>query len=474
MSCKGLSEKTCIPPCKYIRTTKRNYCRTSKNKTNVKTALNEVVRKHATQKISKMIEESGKFLQVVCEQSGQCLAFGTKTKDILKYFNGFTDFKYVTGNLYSIGENGNNGFVRKIEYDRNGYKAFSILKSSNEPSADNLMYEYLVGTQFINHVMLRFPCFIQTYGLFFYENDDMYQWISQRPEDMPAKSILQKALKLSHVNYAKACKDALYASILIQYISHSTTFTDTIIKGGLPYIQYHITYVIFILYQALSSLSKVYTHYDLHSLNVLIFQPYKEKFIQYIYHMENETISFKCPYIPKIIDYGRSFFDNGTFSSKDIYEKVLGTPECKGSGDQFGFGWLNPEEMMTMSAYKKNESHDLRLMYRLNEKIRIYKSRIHAEKYKKSHSYRRMEKVLSRLQYGVSLPLYDKMYGTKEDTTLHPRGNIVSNVTDMYNETKKIIMTESVILENDRFHTMPVGGILHVYENGNPMEFIRI
>ena len=72
--------------------------------------------------------------------------------------------------------------------------------------------------------------------------------------------------------------------------------------------------------------------------------PIKNKFIQYHYHYKDNTIlTFNSPYIPKIIDYGRSYFDNGNVSSKSIYDKICNTAECDTCGSDYGFGWLDPE-----------------------------------------------------------------------------------------------------------------------------------
>jgi len=84
-----------------------------------------------------------------------------------------------------------------------------------------------------------------------------------------------------------------------------------------------------------------------------------------------------------------------------------------------------------------------------------------------------LEKVLQRVKYGIGLTTSKQPFGTAEDTTLHPNGKIVANVTDMFNELKKIVTHPDVIRENTAL-PLPVAGEFHVYEDGRPMEFIKL
>ena len=80
------------------------------------------------------------FLQAICSDSGVCIAFGKERKKILDFFNGFSKFDYLKS-VKAIGGVSENGFIKELEYEREGYKAHAILKSSRKKSADNLMYE---------------------------------------------------------------------------------------------------------------------------------------------------------------------------------------------------------------------------------------------------------------------------------------------------------------------------------------------
>ena len=131
-------------------------------------AVKAFTRKRAQKTVGKFMKKTefkrkSKFLQAICSDSGVCIAFGKERKKIFDFFDGFTKFDYLKS-IKAIGAVSANGFVKELEYEREGYIAHAILKSSKEKDADNLMYEYLIGAS-INVVLLKFfPCFIETYG----------------------------------------------------------------------------------------------------------------------------------------------------------------------------------------------------------------------------------------------------------------------------------------------------------------------
>jgi len=298
------------------------------------------VANYAKAKIGEMIKRSGKFLQTICSDSGVCIAFGQKADELTHFFNGFTNFDNVISPIKRLGAVSANGFVKEIAYEKQGYKAHAILKSSQNINADNLVYEYLVGIKYVNRIMKQFPCFIQTYGLYFYDNEASWQ---QMKGAEPIEKTILKQLKIQNsVDYSKACKESKYASLLIQHIKDVKDLS-TYLYSQL-FIKECLLYVLFIVYQALSAISKTFTHYDLHSGNVLIYEPVKGKYIKYNYHQSDGTvIHFYLPYIVKIIDYGRSFFDNGNVNSKKIYDKICTVNNCNPQcGANYGFSWLDP------------------------------------------------------------------------------------------------------------------------------------
>ena len=234
-------------------------------------------------------------------------------------------FRFVTfENVESVklfGDMSANGFVSHIKYEKNigtlMLQSCAVLKSSRKRSADNLIYEYLAG-QYVNSICNILPCFVQTYGLYKYTDDAWRkaQLHSATPEDLK-ENLKSKKLQLI-CDESKACnvkqiqnicKDSKLFAILIQNVSNPISLQEYIMLKECT--AYDLTCILFILYMALDKLKDEFTHYDLHAGNCLVCAPY-DKPIRYIYHLDDdpdgETIEFYTKYMPKIIDYGRSFF----------------------------------------------------------------------------------------------------------------------------------------------------------------------
>ncbi len=108
-----------------------------------------------------------KYLNSICHNTGNCLAFGIEQENINYFFDYFTNFKHVKSMSF-VGSPSVNGFVIKIHYAIKNYTANAILKSSKKASSDNVYYEYLVGL-FLNKMNKILPCFMETYHLFRYQ-----------------------------------------------------------------------------------------------------------------------------------------------------------------------------------------------------------------------------------------------------------------------------------------------------------------
>ncbi len=293
-----------------------------------------------------------KFLKSICSDSGVCIAFGKEEQNIKKFFDGFTTFEYVVDPIQRIGAVSSNGFVNEINYQRDEYKANAVLKSSAKKNADNLMYEYVVGTEYINKLCKRYPCFVETYGLYEYSSNATMQTMKNNKENKIQR--LQN-LKTIPVSWSNACKKSSTISILIQHLKSPEKLLSITSEESLLYILFQI-------YIPLALLSENFTHYDLHQENVLIYCPIKGKHIKYKYHLPSgEIIEFCSPYIVKIIDYGRSYFNNGTKNGLDIYKEICA--QCEKCGNKSGFGWNKPPDTTYyISASTRNVSHDLRLL----------------------------------------------------------------------------------------------------------------
>lgn len=463
----------------------------------------------ARKKIKKFIKTSKWYLNIVCQNSGACMAFGTNISELNNFFSGFTDFRYVSSPIRKIGENTNNGIVTEIEYERNKYKAYAVLKTAIIKSSDNLAYEYVVGNKFINRIMKVFPCFVETYGLYYNKFEDAPEIISwKRKISKPSITLTESEELLASLSlqnssdFKKACTESNKISILIQHIQNARSLQDMLTK---KFIVTELAYVLFIVYQALSALRKTFTHYDLHTGNVLIYQPDPDKYIEYHYYETNDNIiTFKSSCIPKIIDYGRSYFDNGNVTSKKIYDYLCTLPDC-GEGDyacgySSGFAYMQPLDPFFISTSQKNESHDLRLLKNISE---IIKELDKGVKYKyispdpelcgepncvisgggesqMINTYDvwepliALKRFLRKVVYGIGIDEpAEKLFGTVENTQLS--SDNIFNVEGAYIALKEIVVSQTFIdINNENNSQKTKLGDFHIYADQRPMYFEKV
>ena len=408
-------------------------------------------RKNASKKVgSFMIKHRSKirltFLNTICSDSNVCIAFGKETKTIRKFFNDF-DLNLISKEPKMIGVDSTNGTVQLLTFERDGYVANAIFKTSNRESADNLAYEALVG-KFINKQKLRFPCFLETYGLYY--------------NGEPDKSIAgYKKIDINKESLLKSCDTPLSVGIMIENIKEGYTLETAIMilsnsqyrKQYVQFMNSHLLYILYQIYAPLSILSDVFTHYDLHENNVMLYPVETGKYIEYNYHYPDHTVTFNSSYIVKIIDYGRCFFkDEKGYNPQDAYKDLCRSKSvlCRDCGEDSGFEWLGPMRISYISSSKRNMSHDLRLLKLLQSYLRIYND------------------DLINLIFSVR---YITDHGTPELTS--ENDNRILNV----NEAKRHLER---LMENDFFKKINVYspsnklGVMHIYSYGRPMEYISV
>jgi len=281
----------------------------------------------------------------VCPNAGECMAIGREKEAIRDFFGGFTTFEHVAYPIKQIGgsSNSKHGFIKKIRYRRGKYSCYALLKSSLSVYSDNLAYEYEVGL-FINKKCKILPCFVETYGLYYYKSDEAYHTLKTHKKNYkPLNQFLQ--LENAGINYGKACARALHVAILTEHVGYTTTLKALYYKrknknhldskedflwDELPKILFQVYYGLAIL-----AMESSFTHYDLHWGNVIVYELPEPKCVNFEYKSllgEHEApASFKTRYIAKIIDYGRCFYrdDERGVSSFTAYRQVCKTPECE-------------------------------------------------------------------------------------------------------------------------------------------------
>ena len=406
------------------------------------------------------------FLQAVCSDSGVCIAFGKERKKIFDFFNGFTKFDYLT-NVKAIGAVSANGFVKELEYEREGYKSYAVLKSSQEKNSDNLMYECYVG-KLVNSLAKQIPCFVETYGLYEYKTD------AYREQFQKEKSGLADLSKMltqhKNYNYGDSCANSINQCILIQHIKGAASVGDKIYKGtpDLDFVMNDFLYAIYQIYFALGGLATIFTHYDLHPDNVILYKPVDGKYIEFHYHLRNETVSFKSQYIAKMIDYGRSFINHGNKSSAEYYKKICTEDKCNNEdedgdedndekcGNKSGYGWMEPpleDWNFYISSSLNNRSHDLRFLHSLWTNMPW-----HDEPFKSSIRIRSILKnILGKVKYQGD-------YGTPPVVGKKDINGKIEDVIDaeLFIKTE-ILMPDQKKANDDYYNTKTKLGDLHVY-----------
>jgi hypothetical protein len=331
------------------------------------------IKKFITSKYKKQKEQSN-ALNIICADSGQCLALGKGTSIITRFFENFRNFKYVT--QIKLLASGVNGFVIELKCNKMNYNSYSILKSSKSAYSDNLYYEYIVGKEINKHFLKFFPCFLETYQLLKYKNPDLFK--NFREKYNKTRQDLNDVLEFKqNITLDEICLDSKYISILIQHINGGITLDEFMNPTNEFYVSRitkEILPILFQVYYALSILSDKFTHYDLHEDNILLYQPYKgNNYIHYFYHLPNgDVIDFYSSYIVKIIDYGRSYIN--TQNSISI-NKLNNEPNCINTEkpndfSSKGFSYFSDalvKEEYYISSLIRNKSHDLRLLQRLFE-----------------------------------------------------------------------------------------------------------
>jgi hypothetical protein len=438
----------------------------------------KVKKTNATRKIKKFMKKyEGKrkalFLKTICSDSGVCIAFGKEENKIKKFFDNFNNFDLLSKPAKRIGEVSVNGFVKELTYEKEGYLSNAILKSSTKNDSDNLFYEGLVG-QFINKQAKIYPCFVETYGMYYYNSLGAFL-VTKNNEFTPSEVLrvgLSKIKDIDTSTFEKSCVDSLKMAILIQHLNDAKTLNDLL--KNTPFLKNDLLYILFQVYAPLVSLGTIFTHYDLHTNNVLLYEPVKNSYIEYHYvTKDGQTLSFKSKYIAKIIDYGRSYFNDKsgnevTLSSKTIYKQLCDIPNCANCGYDKGFQWLqgspNPDNYFISSSYR-NISHDLRLVDYIKAVYGIMIKQYNPSVYK----------ILQRVKYGEGITNPDdKHFGTKEN--ISPGGAYINNLLDIWKYLSGTIIQPSHQQENDNnYASLTKLGDLRVYLNTNkPMEFIPV
>jgi hypothetical protein len=386
---------------------------------------------------------------------------------IKTHFEYFRNFDLLQS-VEDIGVVSSNGALYKLNFEKDNIKITSLLKTSKTSHSDNLYYEYIVGTFFINRMCNIFPCFIETYDLMLKNNDDVNMREVNKYKHYIKLLMLSKnkdnftEKMLEFVKYS--CVTSSRLVIMTQYLEKYILFSEFIINLYLSTST--VQQILFQIYGPLFSICQHFTHYDLHGANVLLSELPINTFIKMKYIFKVSEVEFKSGHIVKIIDYGRSYFKlDENINSTKISEVVLDTRVChKSKIYPRGVGYeyvkcLEPEKNFFVCSKKRNVSHDLKLLAHFANNTNVH---------------REIRSISRRLHYSDN-------YGTKE---INDEFNIgleeqmkIYNVSKMVDYLLSEMITPNFRISNDNeYRGMTCIGNLSVYldESGREMEFLPI
>lgn len=410
-------------------------------------------------KLTTAPERMKTYLNVMCPSSGDCLGFGKERAMIKRYFDGFVSMKYAISPVKMI-QSGANGFVNLVTYEHNQYKSYAILKNTiDAENSDNLFYEAMVGLNYINGLIPYFPCFLETYSALKHKsNKTVYNLKNGIEVDLP--NIFTETNLLNVATYTQACKDANFNAVLIEYINNPVTFTDAITKISsklpVPIIKYMINHLfmsnLYQIYAVLAVLENEYTHYDLHTSNVMLYTIPNNQCITMMYHYPDGTeVAFDTIYIVKLIDYGR----NHCPYSKAYYNRICKFPnKCPQTcGDKSGHTFFDSaltNKNFYISTQFPNKSHDLRCVSIVSDMYNSSKIAPHVS----PEARKLLDKVYYKGQYGTP--------------PAEPQLGKIMNVRDMAYNLKEYLQNLPPVNINNK-----KAGTMHIYlDQSEPLVFI--
>jgi hypothetical protein len=269
-------------------------------------------------------------------------------------------------------------------------------------------------------------------------------------------SLIENVAESEYANpsfWGKSCINSKRLAISIQYMNGVRTLQD-LYNSNYAAIKYDLPSILYQVYFVLSTLNDTYTHYDLHSGNVMVYKPFNgNKYVLMRYHsIGGQVITFKSEYISKIIDYGRNYFKTATNNTEAILKnhvckEVSCNPSC---GSNQGYDIIkgnvdNPKlKFHHIFPNKPNISHDLRL---LNTYLHYFKTFLPTTKI-----------------------VYSGQYGTRPLKT--SKANEVRNIHDakqMLGDLIRTVMTTKLDKKYDS--TWEKAAEMDVYADGRPYTF---
>ena len=337
---------------------------------------------------------------------------------------------------------------------------------------------------FVNSKYKKTPALLETYGLYNKVlNAPLVDLNSLTLINTNTQPEIDSAISLACLQPTTLCN-------LIEHIKGSATLFDKM--NDYYFVKYDVIYALFQVYFTLNMMKDLFTHYDLHGMNVLVYIPVPDKYIQYHYHSTTSVVSFKSPYMVKIIDYGRSYFNHveKNVESEEIRKLICAQPDCNippsKCGETSGFGWLNTKSAKSswfINSSAINRSHDVRLLTTLIDYLKTWVIHPAIPKIIKANKDLDLDTNKNiNLLFGRAKLKYTTKYGTPQLLTSGLPKKI-NNIMDAFSVLQSICANQSFVTQNDTCynigeHREAYGkiGDLHIYDDGSnkDMEFVAV
>ena len=441
-------------------------------------------------------------VKMECKNPDNCLALGPFGDTLKRYFNNFTDLSLINNaRLKRLGAPSQNGFVIEVPFVKGGYTAFNALKCSSSEDSDNLFYEYYVGNEYINKQIHKLPCFVETYGCYYFGKPNGYNGINS-PDKWDNLRRAARTKNFTNINLqseltpykfddtlltsiSNSCVKNKIICIMIQHFDNARSLKDEY-NDNFDNIKYDLYNLLYQVYFGLVQLNinpltkeinKTYTHYDLHTGNVLLYKPFVgNKYITMRYHVGDLVYEFNTEYICKIIDYGRNYIklpngeDTNTFLTNPDYG-VCKISRCNSDyagncGADVGYEIIQGNAFDPAADFYNimpnipNMSHDMRLAMGCREAISILTDDII---YNQSH----LEN--NNVVY----------YGTPELMDDHVAPGKIKNIFDLKERLENILghnddLNFNATHNDKKYATWVQAGIIDVYDDGQNYAYTKV
>ena len=267
-----------------------------------------------------------------CEHILICL-----DKETFKKYNYFENLDYVNNvELAPIQNDDNRPTYFKLFHGKTPQlTAITFLKMSFSPTADNLVYEYLIGDM-INHFG-QSPNTITTLGITAITRDD-FSFIQKNEDNLTVKTLKKIIPKMKPRVEIKNAGVGVYNHTTIQFtgIEMILTMEDYVTSTGITgetirfFWKSHLAPVLFQVYSFLTIYQNVLTHYNLKPYNITI-NYIPNHYFKFEYVLEDGTVmKILTKYLVKILDFSKSVVLN---YSDTIMNKVKELdPQHEGAG----------------------------------------------------------------------------------------------------------------------------------------------